>query len=130
MIKEESKVEKTAEKGPVTAPLPAPPTPTPAHLNPRVTVRTMKAVSTGASVNVKGKGRVVDLTKALRPRTTKMDLERNSSEEEEFGETSFFLSQSASAVQVKFPSEVTEKVTVGDRRVAFYAPDSEASSRR
>jgi len=56
----------------------------------------------GPSVNVKGKGKVVDLTKLLCPRTTDMDVERNSSEEEEFGEASSFLSQSASAVQVKF----------------------------
>jgi len=110
-IKEEIKIKKTVEKGRVTTSLSAPPVSTPAHLNLRVTVRTMDAATTGASVNVKGK--VVDLTKSLRPKTTDMDVERNSSEEEEFGETSSFFSQSASAVQVKFPSEMSVSDVTG-----------------
>jgi len=108
-IKEERGIEKKVEKGRVSTSLSAPPASTPIHLNPRVTVRAMDVATTGPRMHEKEKGKVVDLTKPLRPRTTNIDMERNSSEEQEFGEASSFLSQSASAVQVKFPSEMAEE---------------------
>jgi len=112
--RKERRVEKNVERGRVSTSRSAPPGSTPAHLNPRVTVRTMDAAMTAPSVSVKEKGKVVDLTKSLRPRTTDIDMEKNSSEEEGFGKASSFLSQSASAVQVKFPSEMPEGMSVSD----------------
>jgi len=74
----------------------------------------MDGTMTAPGTSVKEKGKVVDLTKSLRPRTTDIVMERNSSEEEEFGEASSFLSQSAFAVEVKFPSDMAEGMSASD----------------
>jgi len=83
-------------------------------LNPQNAILSMDITMFAPVLSVRKKEKVVDLTKSLRPTTTDMNVEKNSSEEEEFGEASSFLSQEASAVQLKFPSEMAEGLFFSD----------------